>query len=34
MGTLPKDCALLGGNGNILKIKTRKKEEKEKKTLK
>jgi hypothetical protein len=22
MGTLPKDCALLGGNGNILKIKT------------
>jgi hypothetical protein len=21
MGTLPKDCALLGGNGNILKIK-------------
>ncbi len=22
MGTLPKDCAFLGGNGNILKIKT------------
>jgi hypothetical protein len=22
MGTLPKDCALLGGKGNILKIKT------------
>jgi hypothetical protein len=22
MGTLPKDCALLGGNGNTLKLKT------------
>jgi hypothetical protein len=22
MGTLPKDCVILGGNGNILKIKT------------